>query len=428
MLDAISDFWKPSKKPTLSEHQANLSDLKIGASIGFGFMPQSLLSGKRREVVGINTYVFGEERLTSYVLGEGEDKTVSMIVADGEEPYLAISRRLQFAERMRMIENAELLALIENADQKRLQVKDVDTEWRQWLVPQYKKEIHGLKGRLVKGDVRTFATLPADVEALDFTYFLLTSTNNEFALEIEMYADNRMEIFATAYRRITDIGEVREPRSEEPMLPGLETKAPAPITAFAPAPTLVVSDRTPLVEVPSEAASEATPEPTKEVVQPHVESTPIALEQLDQAKLVEPETNTTDAAPIAKSTSQPFYQPTSQTTEPPMTIATFNPLPSTSQKQATPAKDYENDTIECELRAANKIIEEAIRNEMRMSDVIRRVIGLPLAGQESVQIPVLLSDDDYKLLAIRYGMNPAEKAPIKARIIEEISDFSGTKR
>lgn len=85
----------------------------------------------------------------------------------------------------------------------------------------------------------------------------------------------------------------------------------------------------------------------------------------------------------------------------------------------------DNDSIECDLRVANKLIDEAIRNEMRLNDVVRRVIELPVANPESVQIPVTLTDEDYSLLAIRYGIPSNDRNAIKRRIIEELNDFSG---
>ena len=87
--------------------------------------------------------------------------------------------------------------------------------------------------------------------------------------------------------------------------------------------------------------------------------------------------------------------------------------------------ELENDSVECDLRVANKIIEEAIRNEMRLSDVVRRIIALPVANPESVQIPITLTDSDFQLLAIRYGVPAQDRHAIRNRIIEEINDFSG---
>ena len=87
--------------------------------------------------------------------------------------------------------------------------------------------------------------------------------------------------------------------------------------------------------------------------------------------------------------------------------------------------NFDADSIECDLRVANKIIDEAIRNEMRLTDIVRRIIELPVAYPESVQIPVQLTDEDYALLAIRYGISSADRNAIKRRIIEDLNDFSG---
>ncbi len=87
----------------------------------------------------------------------------------------------------------------------------------------------------------------------------------------------------------------------------------------------------------------------------------------------------------------------------------------------------DNDALECDLRVANRIIDEAIRSEMRLSDVVRRIIELPVSHQEAVQLPITLSDEDYALLAIRYGISPSDRTSIKTRIIEDLGSFSGKK-
>ena len=95
--------------------------------------------------------------------------------------------------------------------------------------------------------------------------------------------------------------------------------------------------------------------------------------------------------------------------------------------KVTNINGMDNEAIECDLRVANKIIDEAIRNEMRLSDIVRRIIELPVAYPEAVQIPVTLSDEDYALLGIRYGITSADRNGIKRRIIEDLNDFSGKK-
>ena len=103
-------------------------------------------------------------------------------------------------------------------------------------------------------------------------------------------------------------------------------------------------------------------------------------------------------------------------------------VPQSVKAVSRPQSQFENDSIECDLRVANKLIDEAIRNEMRLNDVVRRVIELPVSNPESVQIPVTLSDEDYALLAIRYSIPASDRNAIKRRIIEDLNDFSGEKK
>lgn len=133
---------------------------------------------------------------------------------------------------------------------------------------------------------------------------------------------------------------------------------------------------------------------------------------------------TSSGSPASSSNATPAHtasaQPQSSYTPTTMTKGEVKTVPIQQ-----PNGEMENDSIECELRVANKVIDEAIRNEMRLSDVVRRIIALPVAQQEIVQIPISLSEEDFKLLAIRYGMSASEHNDIKKRIIEELNDFSG---
>lgn len=123
-----------------------------------------------------------------------------------------------------------------------------------------------------------------------------------------------------------------------------------------------------------------------------------------------------DMSPAEANKSKLFVQPTAPESYMKQEVKTVSNRPVTN---------FDSDAIECDLRVANKIIDEAIRNEMRLTDIVRRIIELPVAYPESVQIPILLTDEDYALLAIRYGLAPSDRNAIKARIIEDLNDFSG---
>jgi len=438
MLDVIADFWKPAKKNQAQE-PLKPEQLQTGSSLGFGFVPQAILSGRRLYINGINTYQFGEESLTSFVLTYDKETTsstpgVSMIVAESEgEHYLAISRRIPIADREKLFDKEELNAVMGKPDATTLTCRDHMVDFKGWTVSRYKREIHGLKGRIFKGDYRK-TPLPNGA-GQDFEYTLLVSDNNEHAIEIEKYS-NHIEVYTTVYRRVSDIGEITHPVSAEAGRPDIKlasapAKAPAATPAAAPAPSaspvLSVTQQTveatkpapiKLQEFPAAPVQVAPkPEPVKLETKPTPAPAPQQTTPLNISKEKIPMEYTTTNGAAAKTTA--FIKPH---------------LPENFSKQEVKAvtnnalKQFENDAIECDLRVANKIIDEAIRNEMRLTDIVRRIIELPVAYPESVQIPVSLTDEDYALLAIRYGIPTSDRNSIKRRIIEDLNDFSGDRK
>jgi len=443
MLDVIADFWKPVKKAQTQE-KLNPDQLQVGSSIGFGFVPQAILSGRRLNVDTINTYQFGEEKLTSFALTQEKDASapgVSMIVAEAEgEHYLAISRRIPGNDRAKLFDNTDLDNVLNKADITKLACKDNHADFKGWVVPSYRREIQGLKGRIFKGDFRK-ALLPAAGEAKEFEYTLLVSESNEHAIEIEKYADHT-EIYATIYRRMNDIGEIAHP-TPEVKRPDIKL-ASAPAAATSTSAQAAVTQPPRFIAQPPQATQppQAAEPPKQEPVKP----VPLQLQELST-----PATQAeTKPAPVqASKPSTPIQekkiamptienaingatksmQNTAEANSPKLFVQ--SKTPENYMKQEVKAvtngalNNFEADSIECDLRVANKIIDEAIRNEMRLTDIVRRIIELPVAYPESVQIPVTLTDEDYALLAIRYGVPSSDRNAIKRRIIDDLNDFSG---
>lgn len=426
MLDALSDFWKPMKKPQQEKLRTEL--FQIGSAIVFGFVPQASLSGMRLQVSAINTYQFGGEALTSFVLSHERAPGISMIVAESDgEQYLAISRRVSIGERMKMFDAQELENVIEKPSAASLSCKE-NPEFKGWTVSAYRREIHAMKGVLHTGDFRK-ASLPT-AGGQEFKYTLLASENNEHAVEIEKYPDGRVEIYVTVYRRTSDIGEI-----SHPMRPDLKLASAKPEEK----PVVAPAESKPL---PSLQASADTPPP---VVKP----APIRLQEFSPpppAEKPEPPAKESAQTPPAAApvTVQPSLQKeqekpsmsTAHATLEPSQLSTlavngggakFPAAADLAKAAPKPSVGMDSEAVECDLKVANKIIDEAIKNEMRLSDVVRRIIELPVAYQEAVQIPVTLSDDDFSLLAIRYGIPASDRNAIKRRIIEDLNSFSGKK-
>ncbi len=416
MLEAISDFWKPMKKAQAQE-KIDPEQLQLGSSIGFGFVPQASLNGRRVQIIGINTYKFGEETLTSFVLGQDKDTAASMIVAESEgEHYLAISRRITISDRMKMFDSRDLENIMDKPDVTQLPCKDNLSDFKGWTVPAYKREIQGMTGAIYKGDYRK-SPLPASSESQPFTYTLLVSETNEHAIEIEKYADGRVEMYATVYRRMGDIGEIIHPSRGTLDRPDIKmASTPAPEVKPAAAPEAAKPAETPPFKKPAPIALQefsADTKPTTNVYQKE-EKSPMA---------------TVESAVNGAAKSEPRFIPNADA--PKVNNAVVHstaPESFLKQEVKTVSKTIngmENEAIECDLRVANKIIDEAIRNEMRLSDIVRRIIELPVAYPEAVQIPITLSDEDFALLAIRYGIAASDRNAIKRRIMEDLNDFSG---
>ncbi len=448
MLESITDFWKPSKK-SQQPQKLKLAELQIGSVIGFGYVPQAALSGRRFKVAAINSYQFGKDILTSFVLSNEKDSEISMIIAEAQgEQYLAISRRISANDRSKLFDGSALNEIIGKGENTKFTCRDNVPELKGWLVSNYKREIQGMRGNIYKYDFRKDRD-----EALtgdEFQYTLLGSNSNEHAIEIEDYGNGKIDVYATIYRRTSDIAEVIylpknqpiEQKSDLKLVSKDEKSAPA-VEAEKPVTVVAEAEKNQPEPIKTEEKAEEKIEPVKleDAGLPQMVATPLAekINKEEIEKEIKEEAQKTETTKNTNEENKNMNLTTVSGNEvkPNLTngaAPTFGNAASKDLKQeikpvnknANNAMD--NEAIECELRVANQIIDEAIRNEMRLSDVVRRIIELPVAHQESVHIPLNLADEDFSLLAIRYGIPASDRASIKARIIQELMDFSGNKK
>lgn len=460
MLEAIADFWKPIKRAA-DNTKNRLAELNVGSVVSFGYMPQMALSSKKLTVSAINSYQFGTDVLTSFVFSQnGHESGISMIVADAQgEQYLAISRKLSAADRARLFAEHAVEDVISRTEVTKLHCKDNIPELKGWLVADYKREIQGMHGFLHRADLRAGSEKLQSGD--EFSYSLLGSDSNEHALEIESYPNGKIEVYATIYRRTSDIADISNQIAALQQKP--EVKLVAQNGEVSPVAKSLLSGVASQAEVAPVVASEAVikeepkaepknaahkTEPHKaevvkleEVALPELTPTPLApaIEKIDAEKIAAVE----EKSPVAELPKQENNNNNIKNNEEKsnMTISTATNGNNNGYYNGGNAANkvelgivsksiggVDGETINCDLKVANQIIEEAIRNEMRLSDVVRRIVELPVAHQETVQIPFTLSDEDYSLLAIRYGIPASDRNAIKTRIIQDLGDFSGNKR
>ncbi|MES9853868.1 MAG: hypothetical protein ABW170_18780 [Candidatus Thiodiazotropha sp. L084R] len=82
------------------------------------------------------------------------------------------------------------------------------------------------------------------------------------------------------------------------------------------------------------------------------------------------------------------------------------------------AFDVENTIID-------KIKTDACHKGIAPSDMIRHIVGLKVTVKPvRPRLTMSLKEEDYQLLAEKYGLKPSDKLAIKARMIEEIREYA----
>ncbi len=248
---------------------ATLADLHTGCVVGFGFMPQKSVSGKRVPVTEVNSYLFDTDNFISYRLtNDGMD--VNLIVADEENPtgtYLAMSQRIEprlFASMFPAMQPQYWFAL---HDGETVEAKPPVLGAQQgWLTSSYTLLV-SMSGRYLEGDWRMRKPTDRGRFSRPFEYVLLVDEDNEYAIEAEKYEDGTLNVFATIYRPATDIGEIK--RAPKSVTYGSVESIPHVSLAEPSKPTLVESAEEaiaaePVNAVPQESKSEmASVEPGK---------------------------------------------------------------------------------------------------------------------------------------------------------------------
>lgn len=154
------------------------------------------------------------------------------------------------------------------------------------------------------------------------------------------------------------------------------------------------------------------------------------LEVLDAPRVPLPSVRTTEATPLPVKPATPTTQKSRPAAN---TQASLKDVEQTRKihqqpavvKAASASKPSPSGRIECDITTAWRLIDEALRGGLRLSDVVRKVLGLPLKTNDLISFDFSLTPEDYEELGKRYGMHPDNQAAIHARIIQELEAFAG---
>ena len=155
MFGLMKNLIKETSAPA-AEEKVTLAELYTGCMVGFGFMPQKNISGKRISIDEVNSYLFDNDSFISYRLQQ-DTGLMNLIVANEDDSagnYLAISQRIEprlfgtlFGEHTPDL----WFALTQDEE------IDVNTEvlgpLAGWLAQEYALAVT-TKGRFLEGDYR----------------------------------------------------------------------------------------------------------------------------------------------------------------------------------------------------------------------------------------------------------------------------------
>ena len=109
----------------------------------------------------------------------------------------------------------------------------------------------------------------------------------------------------------------------------------------------------------------------------------------------------------------------------PIIHAKFGNIQTANPESETYSADF---LLACESKLAGGLINEADRNKMQLSELVRKVIDLPAQMNEKILIPFKLNDNEYAELARRYELPVSNREAIRNRIVEELGYFVGYKK
>lgn len=417
--------------------QLSTVKLQAGGGIRFGFMRQNNLSGRTLSVTDVVSYVFGEDCFASYQIRD-EETEIAIILVEEENPedsYMALSFPLKekwtqglFAK----IAPKQWFSLDEG-DEVPASLQDAVMP-QGWVVASY-SHVMSTKGKKLGGDFRHRSQADRNnTPGEPFEYALLMSESGEYALEAEKYANGKIRVFATVYRPVSDITDsnfmrpyiVTDNSKEHVAAKPVESKpveTEAKVEAKA-APQKHTKFEEALKEeaLREEGVEEETPELEEEEQAEAVVIDKVIAE--DAQEILPPVNLATSKTTALQADEATFEEATGKgaAVETAEIVADAEPVDAiaTATMQSPKAG---SELLSCNAQLALRLLDEAQRNKLSLSDIIRKVIDLPKESEDVVYIPFELSESEKEKLAKRYGKT--DTTQITESILQELKDFAG---
>ncbi|NET71332.1 MAG: hypothetical protein F6K62_10505 [Sphaerospermopsis sp. SIO1G2] len=395
MLSSLRKTWQLGERIFSQDSQSKIghaiTSVTHGDMIIFGALDQPDLS-QQRCMVGVPTiYHFPTHHFTAFPLYSTKHILLCyMIVAEqgGATPYLALSKKVPdtYITDLCMSDDVEALERGDMPDS--LYVREYTARMPDWLYVHYEAALTGVRG----------TSIAANDKISTFDYTLYLASDNHKALEIERDISGALSVYATIFCPLSDVIDVvkggavhyQQMGKDETVMPAMQEV----IKGVPPMPPAVAPRNH-----QSFHAKEVMHEPSQPAIPP-IES---VKKNNDSAQILELPMHTGMQHGALRSARY---------------AAPMSP-------HASPANATANHKVQCNLRMAAKLVDEALRNDMRVGDVMRKALGLAVNQADHVAFDLQLSAHDYRILAERFDLDALQKDQIHALIMEELGHFTG---
>lgn len=187
-------------------------DLKKGDFLKFQRLSQPEASDKTFEVFKVNTYKYHGVNYPEMILKDRDNETLFLMIEeeDGEE-YIALSKKVPKSKIREIIPQDGLDRILKDGtgSQWEFKRKDIANEFKPWIAERY-TETDEDRAIFAKGDDRHEQTRQDE----NFRSYTLTDDSDEYAIEIEVYGNNELEMSVTVYHSINVIEEILPGRED----------------------------------------------------------------------------------------------------------------------------------------------------------------------------------------------------------------------
>ncbi len=206
-MSFISSLFS-SKKNDVLRQPKHPNDLKIGDAFVFSdsFALPELLRGQNFSLAKINTYQYERSEQLEFVLQGQSQQQVYMSVEQDDEEYLNISIKLNREMVGTVFDLDQFADIFEQESSTQLNKQSEPSELSSWLADTYIQHTYAQRGFFYAKDFRP-AKPPRheDDSSQVFDAFALSSADEKFSIDIEVWEDGDTDVAVTIHRPLSDI-------------------------------------------------------------------------------------------------------------------------------------------------------------------------------------------------------------------------------